>query len=313
MSALRFSTSAASLRFPSRFDPFLFSDDRHLRLQSGDQWHHVVALHKERDLILGHFAFVMQNGIALSPARASFGVFQFDPGLSTADLVAFVQHIESFCLELGARAIRLVCAPDLYQSRAAVRNTIFLSCGYRIADAATSCLISTEVPFEEGLDTWERRKLRQAVQAGIDVRRVMGPEEEEVYRFIATCRAERDQALSRNWEQLRTAADIFRQEFLFFAATLDETMVAASVAIRINTDVLYNFYSAHPRSQDALSPVVLLMRELHSHATQQKMRWLDLGTSSLNGMPNAALLDFKLRLGVTPSMKLTFEKSLTSA
>jgi hypothetical protein len=57
--------------------------------------------------------------------------------------------------------------------------------------------------------------------------------------------------------------------------------------------------------------MVLLMNHIYKFCRSHQVELLDLGTSAINGQPNFRVLDFKLRLGAAPSMKLSFDKDLS--
>jgi CelD/BcsL family acetyltransferase involved in cellulose biosynthesis len=112
------------------------------------------------------------------------------------------------------------------------------------------------------------------------------------------------------FDQLNLTVQKFDRHFHCFGVYHDDRLIAASICIRESKYNLYNFYSAHSKESDSLSPIVYLISELYAWCQHNKIKLLDLGTSALGGKPNFSLIDFKLRLGATPSMKLTFEKEL---
>jgi hypothetical protein len=93
-------------------------------------------------------------------------------------------------------------------------------------------------------------------------------------------------------------------------ATDQDKMVAASISIRVNENVLYTFYYDHLRAYDSVTPIVFLCDGLYNFCQKNQLSLLDLGTSNPNGKLNQSLLDFKLSLGAVPSPKLTFQKVL---
>ena len=114
-----------------------------------------------------------------------------------------------------------------------------------------------------------------------------------------------------SYAQMKTVCDNFPEDFKLFGVYDNNALAAASISIMINKSILYNFYSAHAKQYDALSPVVRLMEGIYEHCQSDKIKIIDLGTSALNGRPNFGLLDFKLNLGASPSEKFTFEKILS--
>jgi lipid II:glycine glycyltransferase (peptidoglycan interpeptide bridge formation enzyme) len=110
--------------------------------------------------------------------------------------------------------------------------------------------------------------------------------------------------------ELKKAFEQFPEHYVLFAVLHEGRLAAASIAIKIKENILYNFYSAHPNDYNHLSPVVMLIEGMYEFCQQNNVNLLDLGTSALEGKPNFSLLDFKLRLGAKPYAKLTFEKNL---
>jgi hypothetical protein len=97
---------------------------------------------------------------------------------------------------------------------------------------------------------------------------------------------------------------------VLFGVFQDDKVVAASIAIRVTTQVLYNFYCDHDNQYDAVSPVVFLIEGIYQYCASQKIPLLDLGTSAVAGKPNFGLLEFKMRLHGQPTAKLTFQKNI---
>lgn len=111
-------------------------------------------------------------------------------------------------------------------------------------------------------------------------------------------------------EQMLRDTGRFSQNYLLLSVQKDNAIVAASIAVRVSTEILYNFYADHDRAYDAISPVVMVVKGLYEYCLEQNMKMLDMGTSAVNGKPNFGLLNLKMRLGGIPSTKLTFEKLL---
>lgn len=88
-------------------------------------------------------------------------------------------------------------------------------------------------------------------------------------------------------------------------------LAALTVAVRVRSDILYNFLPASPLAYRPFSPMVMLLDEVVAYCRRQNIRVLDLGTS-LDGdhQPKASLMRFKRNLGAQESPKLIFEKRL---
>jgi lipid II:glycine glycyltransferase (peptidoglycan interpeptide bridge formation enzyme) len=129
----------------------------------------------------------------------------------------------------------------------------------------------------------------------------------EVWQFIRNCRLERTYAAPMPLENLAALLKLFPQDFRLFTVRQHNELAAATVAVRINGQTLYNFYPASPLRFNAFSPVILLTQGLFGFCRQENFQTLDLGTSNLPSGPNFPLIAFKKHLGGEPSLKLTFE------
>jgi hypothetical protein len=111
--------------------------------------------------------------------------------------------------------------------------------------------------------------------------------------------------------QLKHTIQNGKNDFFLFGIFQGNEMIAASISVKVSHRILYDFYHAHPKLVDSLSPVVALMEGMYTYCIQQEFKLLDLGTSAVDKQINFSLLNFKTQLGGKPSLKLTFEKDLT--
>ncbi len=296
--------------FSADFEYFLFGQEKHLKLQS-TQWAHYYLLRKPNQKIMAQVAFHITDHAALSPLRAPFGSFLFSEKLSPQALYEFVHQVERLLGRAGVAIISLTEPPLYYRKSGELLHTILINQGFRISNAELSSGIRIErMAFEEKIETWERRKLKQAKLKGLTFKLLPLSDLAEVYHLILKCREQRAHALSMTLSELEATVKAFKNEFVLSGAFLHKELVSASIAIRVHRDILYNFYSGHLKKYDAISPMVTLLGGLYRYCEHQKIHLLDLGTSAIHGQPNFSLLEFKLRLGAVPSIKLTFEKQI---
>lgn len=298
--------------FRCEFDSFLFNVPENLTLQSLQGWYSFYAIRTEKKVARARVHFHVQDGVARSPHRNPFGGFEFSDALEPRELFEFIRWVEARLLEKGVTRVEIKSYPLLYQSgRAAILTTFLFNLGYSVKDAEVSACIKVDTTaLFARMTSWEKRKSGQLRRSNLRFAAVPVPRLQEVYDFIHACRAERKQTLSMTYPQLKTVGDVFADKLALFAVYDVNALVAAAITLRVNKTILYNFYYAHARQYDALSPVVKLMEGIYQYCQAEGITIIDLGTSSLNGKPNFTLLDFKLHLGATPTQKLTFEKKL---
>lgn len=294
------------------FDPFLFNLPANLSLQDREGWISFYAVRTERKLVKGHVHFHIQDGIAVSPYRNPFGCFEFSDALTPKELYDFIRYVEEGLQKRDVSRIEIKCYPQLYHgARAAMLSTFLVNHGFKVQSAELSaCIQVSPSKLFESLSSWEKRKLRQQRKSELRFSQVPMTRFREVYHFIESCRLERKQSLSMTIGQLEAVVKTFPDAFILFGAFDNQAFAAASISIRINKTILYNFYSAHAKLYNNLSPVVGMVEAMYEYCQQEGITLLDLGTSSLRAKPNFALLDFKINLGATPSSKFTFYKDL---
>lgn len=296
--------------FTPDYDSFIFNHPDHLRTQAPD-WINFYLLKKVNQKVLAEVSFHLHDGKAYTPFRAPFGSFLFSNKLSPKDLYDFVKECEPLLTKHGAKAVVIKEPPLFYRSNGDLLQSILFNLGYEVSLAELSSGIKVDgLHFEERLESWEKRKWKQAKTAGTIYKALPLTDLESVYNFILKCRKQKGHQLSMTYEELSETVHQFKKNFFLFGVFSKQEIAAASIAIRVHPGILYNFYSAHLKKFDSISPIVSLVGGMYKFCSQHSIRLLDLGTSSLDGQPNFSLLDFKLRLGATPSMKLTFEKQL---
>ncbi len=292
------------------FVAFLFHLSAHLKLQS-ESWEHFFLAGKSNKKVKAQLSVHVEDGAAISPVKAPFGSIQYSNDISPEGLYEFIGECEERLRRKGVRAIRLVEPPLYYRESGELLHTLFYNRGYRVTNADLSCGLKVDsLNFEEKLSSSLKRRFREARDKGLRFKTIPSSDLELVYRFIDRCGTARGHALSMTLENLQKTVDVFKDRFFLFGAMLEKELVAASVAIQVHPNILYMFYLGHEKKYDAISPVVFLTGGMYKVCETRRIHLLDLGTSASNGQPNFGLLDFKLRMGGTPSMKLTFEKQL---
>lgn len=297
--------------FRHDFDTFLFNTERHRALQGGN-WQSYHLLRRDTKKALASVHFSLAAGVAQSPLRAPFGSFQFSKHLQVEALYDFIRQVEVSLKKLGVRTIIVKNPPGGYDANdAVILEVLLLNHGYQVENAEIGATLEVDHDkFADKVDAWEGRKLRQCGKSGMTFKVLPGSLLSDVYEFIRYCRMERKQQLSMTRAELEKTFGQFPDDFFLFGVYSDDTLAAASVSVRINRAIFYNFYSAHPRQFDQVSPVVFLMEGIYNWCAREKIKILDFGTSALEGKPNFGLLDFKIRLGGQPCRKLTFTKEL---
>lgn len=298
--------------FTFGYDISIFNSRSYRSLQGGKSWKEFHVLRRDESKILASVFFFIDGNEAFSPYKASFGSLELSNKINTEVLYYFIAYYEGKLRERRITKIVIKNYPEQYHLvHHNMLSVVLFNHEYVISNAELgACIPVGKELLSDRMDKWERRKYKQSEKANLVFRPLPIRSLEDVYSFIHGCRMEKGYPLSMSLAELNKTSAALKGSFQLFGVFQDEELVAASISIHVNRRVLYNFYSAHNKKFDQLSPVVFLICSMHSWCHTKKISLLDLGTSALGGTPNFSLIDFKLRLGAIPSMKLTFEKNM---
>jgi hypothetical protein len=307
--SLHHSTNLSSVK--SGPTKYLFNHPAHLQLQSATGWHVFEYREAKTHKVCARFFFHLKKGEARSPLRAPFGSIELYRKLNVDQITDFVSHAVNYLKTLGAKTIVIRNAPELYYEKTSgFIKELFLNTGFEFLEEVSSIICVDEINFEQKIKISERQKLYKAANV-FHFSKVNKLKLNELYKFIASCRAERQQSLSMTLAELKKLVTTFPNRLLFFRVGTETETVAAAIVIRVNKDVLYTFYYAHAKAHNRISPVVLLISGIYDFAMQHKYKMIDLGTSMIDGQINKSLLHFKKSIGAITNKKITFTRVLS--
>jgi hypothetical protein len=298
--------------FKANYEISLFNLNEHRILQSNGEWISYHIIKEKKKIALAGIHFHLSNGIASSPYRSPFGSIDASPNLDPSALFRFLQFIESDLLKRGVKNIIIKNPPTLYNPELQTLLQVFLSnLDYYISTAEPGAIFTVDKAVEDLSANWEKRKTKQAHDKDLELRHENMDELKVIYDFIHNCRVQKGYPSSMTFDDLQRTVSNFPDRFLLSGVYRQGIMVAASICVRCNQHVLYHFYSDHNTPDKSTNPTVFLIQSLYQYCFDNGIRLFDLGTSSLDGIPNFGLLNFKLGLGASPTTKFTFQKDLT--
>ena len=248
------------------------------------------------------------NGQAVSPWRGTFGGIEAAPGITAGQLDFFVREVNRFADLQNINSISMTNHPAAYQPAEAPQVTAaLLRNGYEIRTTDTNYHIAiTPEPLDARMHASERRRLRKCHAANMALAEEAKPDLAAIHSFIGRARRRKGfrmpMELTAFEEMFRNMPDVYR----VFTVRQGNTIAALAVTIRINEDILYNFYPADNEDFLLYSPTVLLTDGLYKVAQREGYRMLDLGIATDNGAPNHGLMRFKRHLGGEESGRLCF-------
>ena len=252
-----------------------------------------------------HF-FREHNGnepVFRSPHKSPFGSFEMDSSLSNVQIYAFVQYVLQQLKNNQPATIYVLHHAAIYHPA----NTILikeslLEANFSIKESIPNHHITLDThPLSEKMHIMEKRKLVKCQKSGFSFEEEPLSALPDVYDFVLQCREERGWGLSMTLADLEKAVGTFPENYKLFSVYDGVRRIAATVAIVVNSRILYNFYPASLLSYQSYSPTVMLLDGLYQYCQQKGMKILDLGTSASD-----SLQLFKAHMGGEVSYKYAF-------
>ncbi|RKQ49649.1 acetyltransferase (GNAT) family protein [Roseivirga pacifica] len=295
------------------YEPLFYGTPTFLEANNALPQKHFYLVDNHYHKVFASIAFSIEEGTAYSPAKAPFSGYEFAQRLNPEERIFFMIEVERRLKQAGVKALNIGQAPSFFntQFEKEQRDLGFLE--YQKAAARVYHSISVDsTPFEGKVHDMEKRKLKKSAQGGLNFQMLDSSDLEKVFAFIKLQRDLKGYEFSMSWEELRDAARLNPGMYLPAVMLHDKKIAAATIAIRESKSVLYNFAPAHAPAYNELSPVVALVQGLYEWSQAQAIKWLNLGTSYLDGAPNEPLVQFKERLGGVSFSAFSFQKSLNS-
>jgi Acetyltransferase (GNAT) domain len=307
---IAFHSGTPTKGFKADFDPYLFNSRTHRLTQAKTGWKEFHLLDHKKKLILSSIYFHASDWFATSPARAPFGGFELSQHVSPKDFWEFFLQI-SHALEIETiNHIEIQLPPALLMTNHSMVISTLVSQEYEVIQAEPNCtLMVDDIPLKDKMGKDKKVKLRHGMKAGLTFETLPLSNLHEVYSFIELFRKKLNRKLSMTLVELQSTIAKMPKSFFMVGVYLKGTLVAACICVRVSKSIVYTFYSAHDSAFDKISPRVFLLDGLYNWCSQNKIKFLDLGTSTWEGKPNFNLLDFKMRIGSTMTTKFRLRKN----
>lgn len=246
-----------------------------------------------------------------SPIKASFGGFQFISNSSVGEIEKIIDIFHSYVsLVLGVKSIILTMPPLFYCYQESKISNILLKKNYCISNNELNHFLridSCEMLFEKMNKTCKKKFKKLS---NLDLSFKESSSIENSYNLLKNNRLRRGVNISMTFNQLNEMKIKFSDKFFVFDLLLKGKLIASSVCISVNNQVLYVFYWGHDEKFDNISPIVFLSEKIFQFAKEKQYKILDIGTSSINGLIDIGLKKFKDSIGFSNKLKLTFKKEL---
>ncbi len=252
-------------------------------------------------------ALEMSSGVWHSPGRGTYGGLwrprdsDADDAIAQAGYAGLFEHLRA----RGAHSITVVLPPRVHAPEQwATDEDILARLKFSALPADVHHSISIdERPLAERVSGSKAYDLRRARRLGMTVDELMPAAFAEAHDLLAESRARRGLPLTMTLDALRDMHNRLPGRVRWLGAHLNASLVGTMVLMRLQPDLLYVAYPGERADAARVSPVTVLFQAAYDLAQRERVRLLDYGTSSIDGVPLPGLAQYKEWLGCSADLR----------
>ena len=248
-----------------------------------------------------------------SPYGGSFGGFATSPGLGAVEAGALVDALRQYALAGGFRTLWISSKPAPYRTHGDGIEFALACRGARVVRREITHIAELrggEEALVERMRGTSRRGARKAERLGTVVREGAGQDLPAFHALLAADRGRMGATPTHSLADLQFLLAARPADFLLLLAENAGELVGGILLFRATATVALSFYTARAdapaaeRCMNLLSESALLRCRAHGY------RFLDYGTSSIDGVVNVGLSGFKEGFGGLPFLRETWRLDL---
>lgn len=250
--------------------------------------------------------FQLNEKEAYSLHQSSFGGLAVVQEMGVTLLEDFLSYVIDDLKQTGVNKLTIRECPECYAIQSN-KEQIYERLGFMNLFRETNQYIETALPFDKLVNRNRKRSLKSIQNLGYVFSQLQTNRLEEAHNLLVVNRKARGLELTMTLEQLQLAMEQFPDRYLLFGISSEYQLIAASVCIKVNQKILYDFYHGELPEYTESSPVTMLVAELYQYALSNNFEIIDLGISSVDGKLDEGLFQFKKSLGAKEESKNKYQ------
>ncbi|MCD6595833.1 GNAT family N-acetyltransferase [bacterium] len=282
----------------------LFASQNFFEYHPKDRFEHHHLMFYDRGKIVALFPAAEQirdgKRFLVSHPGASFGGFILRKKTGINEAIKLVASLIEYAKDKNFDGIELTRPPWIYYEfpEDHIDFALFKAGAFHRKRELTA-VVPLFDSIEKNLEIFRptaRTAMRKAIHSGIEIRE---NSEYDVFHKML----ERNLSMRHDVAPTHTIDEIFKLDELMpgkmkqFSAYYKDKMVAGVLLFLCNPRTILAFYISQDYEHQNLRPLNLLFAEIFKWGIENKFRWFDFGTYTLNNVPNLGLARFKESLG----------------
>lgn len=295
----------------------LFNTEAYHRLYLQPPQEYVRIDHHDGGKLVGTCAGVLDKDVFDCGHRAPFGGIDISGDYQPpAKVVGLVRHVLNEVRLRGGRKIRVHCRPYYLGPSESTIHFALLAQGFQVEYAELSqgidlSAVTSMESYVERLRSPGRRALRHSMDLGLQLIVAENDAEwAEGFQVVEKNRAERGITLKYSLAYLLRLRALFPEKVRMLMLRHDNATIAGALVYRVLPHMHY--VAAWGDAGHALpySPMNYLAHQVISQALEDGAHVVDLGLSSLDGVVNEGLVQFKRNIGASTALRMGLIRQL---
>ena len=278
--------------FPTDANPFI--SEKFIELNSRKADRIVRLVDNSNEHVIGLVAGII-DGALKSPFSAPFGGFHFrKENIYISEIDRFVKLLVGYSSSNGLHRIDIVMPPDIYHMtfNAKVISALLRN-GYHFMYPEITGWV--QLQDFRGVFTQKncREYYRQAQRNNLIFNRTENVcDKKEIYELICENRAKFGRPIYMTFDNIMSTGEIWPIDF-FKVESPDQQIVASAIFYRNHHQICYALFWGDNDKGRSLRAMDFLLLNLFSYYKEAGFKYIDLGISTEDGIPNEGLLRFK--------------------
>ncbi|RAI89272.1 hypothetical protein [Algoriphagus yeomjeoni] len=252
---------------------------------------------------------ITKTGEAISLPKSPFGGFWIVDSSSSASLESFIEAIVAELIHRGIKSIAISQAPKPYEPQTDLINYLLVKSGFEQENVLSHHFF---------LGKKKIKKLAQKASPKLQSKRKISDikiSHSTISNFgflkeIKSWNTQKGYDITLDDNRIVQQVSEYPNRYFLITLSKNGEAIGYSLAVKLTSNSLYYFLSAINPKIPVKNGGELILTELFQLAVEQKVDFIDLGSSDLHDGVNHKLMFFKSRFSNDISNKITWVKKL---
>lgn len=271
-------------------------------------------LFKETKYRLGIIGGI-KKGVFHSSYSAPFGSFLYvNKSIRIEHIDSAIDALIEWAKTKKLKSINLILPPSLYDEAFISKqiNSLYRK-NFTLAEVDVNFSFNTarfKENYFENIQKNARNNLNKALKSNLKFHKCIDFEEKQTtYNIIVKHKRIKGYPLKLNWNQIGETGKLIEQDF-FLVYNLENVPVASAIVFHSAKSVAQIIYWGEDLEYAHLRTMNFLSYKIFEYYSDANYKFIDLGPSSENSIPNIGLCDFKESIGCDVTLKKKFTYNL---